>query len=101
MLSHGSKILWNIIDLEKGKPMPKASLLTSGTEGLAALSICESILIALGDLKIMSLQDTRDILTDAAQAHRSAGEDADQVKKHEAIASVIERIRTSANSVHI
>ena len=79
--------------------MPKASLLSFSTEGKAALSICESILIALGDLKIMSVKDTRDILIDAAQAHRDAGGDAEQEKQHEAIASIIERVRTSANSV--
>ena len=34
-------------------------------EGMAALGICESILLALTDLKIISQKDARDLLTAA------------------------------------
>ena len=33
-------------------------------EGMAALGICESLLLALTDLKIISEQDARDLLAD-------------------------------------
>jgi hypothetical protein len=83
----------------KGNQMTKLSLQNTSLEGIAALSICESLLIALGDLKVISVQDTRDILTDAATAHRNVDTNADRMKQHEAIALIIDRIRTSSNSV--
>lgn len=79
--------------------MPRTNLLTSSAEGQAALSICESMLIALADLKVMSVQETKDILKDAATAHRDSGGSTEQMIKHEQIAVVIERIRTTSNSV--
>jgi hypothetical protein len=39
-------------------------------DGVAALGICESLLIALTELKVISEQDARDLLTDVAAAHR-------------------------------
>ena len=71
----------------------------SSIEGQAALSICESMLIALSDLKVVTQKAARDVLTDAASAHRGSGGNPGQVAKHEAIAVIIDRVRTSANSV--
>jgi len=41
-------------------------------EGIAALGICESLLLALTDLKIISEKDARDLLTDVATTHHEA-----------------------------
>ena len=41
---------------------------SNGAEGLAALGICESLLLALTDLKVITRQDARDLLTDVATA---------------------------------
>ena len=41
-------------------------------EGLAALGICESLLLALTELKIISERDARDVLTDVATTHSEA-----------------------------
>ena len=68
-------------------------------EGHAALAICESLLIALHDLKIVTEQDARDILLDAAAAHHAAGGTQAQIERHEAIAKIIERVGTSGNAV--
>ena len=38
--------------------------------GMAALGICESLLLALTDLKIISERDARDLLTDVATTHK-------------------------------
>ena len=38
-------------------------------QGMAALGICESLLIALTELKVITEQDVRDLLTDVAAAH--------------------------------
>lgn len=42
-------------------------------DGVAALSVCESLLLAMGDLKIMGEKEAVGIITDAANAHRGAG----------------------------
>jgi hypothetical protein len=42
--------------------------------GMAALSICESLLLAMGDLKIIDEQQAIGVITDAATAHQAASE---------------------------
>jgi hypothetical protein len=39
---------------------------------MAALGICESLLLALTDLKVISERDARDLLTDVATTHNEA-----------------------------
>jgi hypothetical protein len=43
------------------------------TAGAAALSICESLLIALNDLEIIDDKEKRAVLRDAAELQRHAG----------------------------
>jgi len=76
------------------------------TAGSAALSICESLLIALNDLKIIDDKETRAVLVDAAQTHRNAITDAPSTElhspnseEHRAIADLIDRIVDGRNSV--
>ena len=45
---------------------------SADAEGLAALGICESLVIALTDLKIISDKDAREILSDVATTHTIA-----------------------------
>ncbi len=40
--------------------------------GMAALGICESLLLALTGLKILDEQDARDLLADVASTHKEA-----------------------------
>jgi len=61
-------------------------------EGIAALSICESLLIALNDLRIIDGTQTRALLEDAATTHRNAIPDAPNPNQHRAVIAVIERI---------
>lgn len=72
----------------------------SNTAGHAALAICESLLLALGDRKFFDEREVLGILEDAATAHRNAvplarGEGA----THEAAATLIEAIIAGGNSV--
>ncbi len=67
--------------------------------GIAALSICESLLIALSDLKIMAGQETAGVLKDAATAHRNAGGTGREAAMHLEVAASIERIIAGGNSV--
>lgn len=71
----------------------------STASGIAALSICESLLLALSDLKIMSVNETSGVLKDAAAAHRNAGGTGDEAATHQQVAAIIERILAGGNSV--
>jgi hypothetical protein len=66
------------------------------TAGTAALSICESLLIALNDLKIIDDKETRAVLIDAAETHRNAIPISDE---HRSVAALIDRIIDGKNSV--
>jgi hypothetical protein len=67
--------------------------------GGAALSICESLLIALNELKIISDKETRAVLQDAAESHRNAMPGSTNPEDHRAIADLIDRIVEGKNSV--
>lgn len=71
----------------------------SDAAGLAALSICESLLLSLTDLSIIENQEAVSILEDAAAAHRGAVAEAQHPEAHQAAADVIERIIQGRNSV--
>ena len=62
--------------------------------GLAALAICESLLIALTDLGIISVREERALLEDAAAAHRNdiTSSSPEAAKLHLAVATEIQRI---------
>jgi hypothetical protein len=68
--------------------------------GLAALSICESLLLALSDLKIMGEKDAGGVLEDAAAAHRSAGTSTQDAELHLEVVTIIDRIIAGGNSIH-
>jgi hypothetical protein len=65
--------------------------------GAAALSICESLLIALSDLKIIDLKEMRAILQDAAESHRNAVPGSPNPDEQRAIAALISRIMDGKN----
>ena len=65
--------------------------------GAAALSICESLLIALNDLKIIDGRELRAILQDAAETHHNAVPGSSNPDEHRAIASLISRIMDGKN----
>lgn len=67
--------------------------------GLAALSICESLLLAMGDLKIMGETEAIGVIADAAAAHRGAGSTADEKAMHLAVAAILDRIISGGNSI--
>ena len=52
--------------------MPQSVPFTDA-EGLAALAICESLVIALTDLKVISQQDVRDLLADVLEPESPCG----------------------------
>ncbi len=72
----------------------------SHVAGHAALAICESLLLALSDRKVIDEAEVLGILQDAAAAHRNAISlaRADSAH-HEAAAALIEAIVAGGNSV--
>ena len=71
----------------------------NATTGRAALSICESLLIALNDLKIIDDKETRALLEDAAATHRNAIPVSPKPDEHRAVVTLIERIIRSGTWV--
>ena len=68
-------------------------------EGHAALSICESMLLALHELKIMSQTDARNVLKGASAAHHEASGHLDEPEMHKKIAILIDKIIAGGNSL--
>jgi hypothetical protein len=66
--------------------------------GLAALSICESLLLSMTDLEVIDRDEAHAILEDAATAHRRAMEEAPDQQVHRDVADLIERIIKGRNS---
>jgi hypothetical protein len=84
-----------LLSQAKAKPIMPSPNDIAGT---AALSICESLLLALNDHKILPELEIVGILKDAAAAHELAvmGEQADM---HAAVAALINGVLVGGNSV--
>ena len=67
--------------------------------GAAALAICESLLLCLGDRKILPENEIIGLLEDAIAAHRNAPANDGLTKMHEAVATLINGIIDGGNSV--
>ena len=68
-------------------------------EGMAALAICEALLLALSDLKIMSVKQVRNVLDDAAAAHRDAAASTGDAALQREILDHIKRIKSSVQTI--
>lgn len=66
-------------------------------EGLAALGICESLLLELTDLTIISEKGAHDILTDVATKHSEAAASSQSPERHRAVVSIVQRILDGEN----
>jgi hypothetical protein len=75
--------------------MPKSSEF----EGMAALAICESLLLALNDRKILPEREIVGVLVDAAAAHTNAPAGDGREAMHIGVAALIQRIIDGGNSV--
>ena len=72
---------------------------SADAEGLAALGICESLVLALTELKIISDKDARDLLNDVATTHINAAAASSNPEKHDAVVEIIRRILAGKNGV--
>lgn len=71
----------------------------TGAAGLAALAICESILLSLTDNRVIDATEAKVILEDAATAHREAAGLAADGNDHAGAATLIESIIRGGNAV--
>lgn len=67
--------------------------------GIAALAICESLLLALSDLKIIGERETRGLLEDAAAAFRNGGASTQTTAIKLEVVAILERIIAGRNAV--
>ena len=68
-------------------------------QGAAALSICESLLLFLGDIGVITSNDAVKILEDAADAHSKENVPSDKHAHHQKIHDLIKEIIKGGNSV--
>ncbi len=85
-------------------PVPSSTKTTAPPPGpevtaAAALAICESLMLALNDRKILPEREIVGILRDAAATHANDPGDDGQAVLHAAVADLIHRIIDGGNSV--
>ncbi|MCF7701864.1 hypothetical protein [Loktanella sp. M215] len=66
--------------------------------GMAALSICEALLLALKDQRILPQNEFAGILQDAAAAHENAPGSEAEKNTHRQVAALINRINLGEKS---
>ncbi|MGR3622417.1 hypothetical protein [Pseudophaeobacter sp.] len=66
--------------------------------GMAALSICEALLLALKDLQVMPEHEISGILRDAAAFHENAAGTIAEIERNQKAAALINQINANGNS---
>jgi hypothetical protein len=66
-------------------------------EGLAALGICESLVLALTERKIISQQEALDLLADVATTHTNCAATSAAPERHQAVVEIVQRIIAGKN----
>jgi hypothetical protein len=79
--------------------MTKPIIDYGAASGLAALSICESLILALSDMKLLTEKQAVGVLSDAISAHRATDGSIDHVALHAEAATILERILAGGNSI--
>jgi hypothetical protein len=79
--------------------MPMTSEVNNLAAGCAALAICESLLLALTEAKILDSHDVRGVLQDAATVHRDAESAMMEAAVHREAAQMIECIISSHSAL--
>jgi hypothetical protein len=72
---------------------------TIDANSAAALGICESLLLALIELKLITNADARGLLSDVATTHREAADTSEAPEMHRAVVAIIERILDGKNGM--
>jgi hypothetical protein len=86
------------LGLERNKTMTEHPRFNDA-DGSAALGICESLILALTDRKLITEKDARDLLTDVVTSHSEAAEVSQTPDKHRAVAGIVQRILDGKDGV--
>ncbi len=70
----------------------------SATVGLAALSICESLILSMADRGLLDELETRNVLEDVIAVQHNAAEAGDNPVLHTAVAQLVDRILKGENA---
>jgi hypothetical protein len=87
--------------LSKRLPLTLVARRSPENDATAALDICGSLLLPLTDLRIISEQDTRDVLTDVVTSHQKAGVTSATPEKHHAVVAFVQRILLAGVAVGV
>jgi hypothetical protein len=68
-------------------------------QGMAALGICESLLVALSELNVISEADLRGLLVDVVSTHNEAAAGSQTPEKHQAVVEIVQRILAGKNGM--
>ena len=82
--------------------MASSADMLDAVSGMAALSICESLLLAMGDLKIMNEHQAIGVIKDAAASHQAASDVAlsdEATARHLEVVAILNKIIAGGNSV--
>ncbi len=79
--------------------MPNAADRQGRAAGIAALAICESLLLALSDLKLIGERETRGVLHDAAAAYRNGGGPNREAELNLEVVAILDRIIAGRNPI--
>ena len=79
--------------------MVESTEVNSAAPGVAALSICESLLLAMGDLNIMKEADAVGVIEDAAAGHRNFDGPSKYSALHMEVVAILDRILAGGNSI--
>ncbi len=67
--------------------------------GIAALTICEALLLALNDHELLPENEIMGVLRDSAETHENGVGSQSELETHRAVAALINRIIAGGNSV--
>ena len=67
--------------------------------GIAALTICEALLLAMNDRNLLPEKEIMGVLHDSAASHENGVGSENEIQTHLAVAALINRIIAGGNSV--
>lgn len=68
-------------------------------DGMAALGICESLILALTELDILTEEEVRGVLRDVADTQEKAALSSLSPEKHKAVVEIVQRILAGKNGI--
>ena len=97
-ISTATQLADSLSSRARARCMTKSNDVQSAAAAVAALAICEALLLALNDLKLMSVKRLRDVVDDATAAHRDADPTQDPAVRRQVVA-ILKKIKSSVQTI--